>query len=59
VEFYTKKLNAIQQRLVWYDSQGFPLEDERRDYLQTVAIYAQASDLIGRGNYSTGMEGFP
>jgi hypothetical protein len=56
VEFYTKRLNAIEQRLVWYDSQGFPLEDERRDYLQTVAIYTQASDLIGRGNYSTGMD---
>jgi len=55
IEYYTKKLSAIEQRLIWYDSQGFTLEDVRRDYLQTTAVYNQASDLIGRGNYSLGL----
>jgi len=55
VEFSRKIQKAIEQRLIWYDSQGFPLEDVRRDYLQTVAMFEQASDLMGSGNYSTGL----
>jgi ABC-type antimicrobial peptide transport system permease subunit len=57
-EFYRKKTKAIEQRLIWYDYQGFPLENERRDYLQTLAMFEQASNLIGRGNYSIGLDYF-
>jgi len=55
VEFSRKIQKAVEQRLIWYDSQGFPLEDVRRDYLQTVAMFEQASDLMGSGNYSMGL----
>ncbi|MBO3803566.1 MAG: hypothetical protein JTT11_06795, partial [Candidatus Brockarchaeota archaeon] len=55
-EFGRKTLKGIEQRLLWYDHQGFPLENERRDYLQTLAMFEQASNLIGRGNYSVGLD---
>jgi len=55
IEFSRKTQKAIEQRLIWYDSQGFPLEDVRRDYLQTVVMFEQAAVLIGKGNYSMGL----
>ncbi|MGQ9513570.1 MAG: FtsX-like permease family protein [Thermoproteota archaeon] len=55
-EFYRKIMKPIEQRLIWYDYQGFPLENERRDYLQTLAMFGQASNFIERGNYSLGLD---